>query len=188
MSLFEFLMVFVSIIVGLGVAEILTGLAQQIRHRETIRHYWLHTVAVGLIFIALLQNWWELWDRRLIEQWTFLSLVLMLIPPASLYLISHLGFPEPMKNSDLKRYFYERLRPVWFLAMLAASSSTLFSPIAFDADLLTADNLSSGVMIAGFLLLGLVPRQEWLHSLVIPGFLMLLLWDIIRWHPAFSTA
>lgn len=187
MSLFEFLMVFVSIIVGLGVTEILTGLARQIRYRETIAHYWLHTVAVTLIFIALLQNWWELWDRRVVEQWTFYSLILMLIPPASLYLIAHLGFPEPVKDSDLKRYYYQRLRPVWLLALIAAASSTLFGPIAFGAELFRLDNLSSGVLLLGFLVLTLLPRNELLHSLLIPAFLALLLWDIVRWHPVFSS-
>ncbi len=92
MSLFEFLMVFVSIIVGLGVTEILTGIAMQIRHRESIKGYWVHTAGVLLIFVALIQNWWELWDRRNVPEWTFLGVVLMLIPPASLYLVAHLIF------------------------------------------------------------------------------------------------
>jgi hypothetical protein len=37
MSLFEFLMVLVSIIIGLGMAEILTGVARQVRCRGSIR-------------------------------------------------------------------------------------------------------------------------------------------------------
>ena len=60
MSLFEFLMVFVSIIVGLGVAEVLTGIAQQIRWRESIAGYWVwrrrgveRTLAAGLAILIL---------------------------------------------------------------------------------------------------------------------------------------
>lgn len=75
MSLFEFLMVFVSIIVGLGVAEILTGIAQQIRRRATSTGYWVHCCGVALIFSALLQAWWELWDLAGTHERAFYSLV-----------------------------------------------------------------------------------------------------------------
>lgn len=49
-TLFEYLMVLVSIIVGLGIAEILTGVARQYRHRHTSPGYWVHSCGVALIF------------------------------------------------------------------------------------------------------------------------------------------
>ena len=186
MSLFEFLMVFVSIIVGLGVTEILTGVAMQVRHRDTVKGYWVHTAGVLLIFIALIQNWWELWDRRDFEQWSFLGLVLMLVPPASLYLVAHLIFPEPIAGSNLRQYYYERLRPVWLLAIVTAATSSLFGFLTAGQSPFIGDNLSTAVMTIGFIALA-SSRNVLLHSVVVPGFLMLLLWDIIRWHPVFTA-
>ena len=186
MSLFEFLMVFVSIIVGLGVTEILTGVAMHIRHRESVQGYWVHSAGVVLIFIALIQNWWELWDRRDFAEWTFLGLVLMLIPPASLYLVAHLIFPEPLAGSDLRNYYYERLRPVWLLAILTAATSSLFGFLTSGQSPFIGDNLSTAIMAVGFLALA-ISRNTMLHSVVIPTFLVLLLWDIVRWHPVFTA-
>ena len=186
MSLFEFLMVFVSIIVGLGVTEILNGVAMQIRHRETVKGYWVHSAGVTVIFIALIQNWWELWDRRDFPEWSFLGLVLMLIPPASLYLASHLIFPEPIAGSNLKQYYYQRLRPVWMLAILTAATSSTFVFFTAGESPFIGDNLSSVIMTVGFVALA-SSRNAMLHSLVVPGFLALLLWDIIRWHPVFTS-
>jgi len=186
MSLFEFLIVLVSIIVGLGVTEILSGVAMQIRHRDTVKGYWVHSAGVTLIFIALIQNWWELWDRRDVAQWSFLGLVLMLIPPASLYLASHLIFPEPIAGSNLRHYYYERLRPVWMLAILTAATSSTFSFFTVGESPFIGDNLSAVAMTIGFVALA-SSRNVLLHSLVIPSFLALLLWDIIRWHPVFSA-
>ena len=60
MSLFEFLMVLVSIIIGLGLAEVLTGVARMIRSRGSIATYWVHALGVCMIFAALLQQWWLL--------------------------------------------------------------------------------------------------------------------------------
>jgi len=54
MSLFEFLMVLVSIIIGLGVAEVLTGIARQFRTRGSTQRYWVHSILVAVIFFALL--------------------------------------------------------------------------------------------------------------------------------------
>lgn len=185
MSLFEFLMVFVSLIVGLGVAEILTGIAKQIRARTTCTGYWVHSCGVGVIFLALLQAWWELWDLHSTPEWTFYSLVLMLISPAVLYLIAHLIFPEPMHNSDFRQYYYGPMRPIWWLAIFAAASSTLFRPIAFGSAFLTWDNLTSAVLMAGFIALA-SSKNSVLHSILVPTFLVLLVWDVVRWHPTFS--
>ena len=178
-------MVFVSIIVGLGVAEILNGLARQIRNRQSISGYWLHTCGVALIFLALLQNWWELWDLRVMPDWAFYSLALMLIAPASLYLIAHLIFPEPIENSNFKEYYYGGMRRVWWLAIVTTLSSTLFRPLAFGSELLTMDNLVSVFMLTGFFALATL-KNKVLHEILVPAFLLLLLWDVIRWHPVIS--
>lgn len=56
MDRFSFVMVLLSIIVGLGVTELLTNLARQIKHRSASAFYWLHTVIVAFVFVALLQQ------------------------------------------------------------------------------------------------------------------------------------
>ncbi len=182
MTLFEFLMVFVSIIVGLGVAEILTGVAKQIRHRNSCRGYWVHSCGVVLIFLALLQSWWELWDLHNSTEWDFYSLVLMLFAPAGLYLIAHLIFPEPMQDSNVREHYFGPMRPIWWLAILTTASSTLFRPLAFGSDFITWDNATSALLIVGFLVLAST-KNERIHTLLVPTFLLLLLWDVIRWHP-----
>lgn len=55
MSIFEFLMVLVSIIIGLGIAEILRGIARHIRNRDSVSVYRVHSIVVILVFLALLQ-------------------------------------------------------------------------------------------------------------------------------------
>ena len=182
MSLFEFLMVLVSIIVGLGIAEILTGIARQIRFRASSVGYWVHSCGVTLIFFALLQNWWELWVLRDTDEWVFSGLVLMMLPPATLYLIAHLIFPEPIQGADFKTYYYGAMRPVWWLALLVAIASTLFKPLAFGADLLDLDNAAVVPMIVGFIALA-KSKSVVVHSVLVPAFLVLLLWDVLWWNP-----
>ena len=113
MSLFEFLMVLVSLIIGLGLAEILTGIARSIRCRDSIRVYWVHAVLVAVFFVALLQQWWEIWGVRDTPEWSFPGLIMMLGGPVGLFLVAHLLFPEPMKNSSFREYYYGAMRPIW---------------------------------------------------------------------------
>ena len=56
MGLFEFVMLLVSIIIGLGLTEILTGAANLVRARETVRFYWIHILFQFGVFFALLQQ------------------------------------------------------------------------------------------------------------------------------------
>jgi hypothetical protein len=185
MTLFEFLMVLVSIIVGLGIAEILTGVAMQIRCRASSSRYWVHSCAVAFIFLALLQSWWELWDLHNTAEWAFYNLVLMLVAPSGLYLVAHLIFPDPMENSDLRKSYYGEMRSIWWLGVLITVSSTAFRPLAFGSELITWDNFASVILLIGFIALA-SSRNSVLHSTLVPAFLALLLWDIVRWHPTFT--
>ncbi len=183
MSLFEFLMVLVSIIVGLGIAEILNGIALQVRYRQAIKGYWLHSCGVALVAVALLQNWWELWGLRDTGEWLFFSMVLMLISPAALYLIAHLIFPERKQGTDMRVYYYDQMRPIWWLAVLSTVSSVLFRPISFGSILFHMDNATSAFLVAGFVALAM-SRNAILHSIVVPIFLLLLIGDVVIWHPS----
>jgi hypothetical protein len=183
LSLFEFLMVLVSIIIGLGIAEVLTGIAQQVRYRRSSTGYWLHSCVIALVAVALLQSWWELWGLRDTGEWVFFSMVLMIINPSALYLIAHLIFPERGQGSDLKAYYYGQMPPIWWLAILGTVSSTLFRPISFGSTLFHLDNATSAIFIAGFVALA-VSRNVILHSIVVPLFLLLLIGDVIIWHPS----
>ena len=56
MELFEFLMILLSIIVGLGLAELLTGIAVILREGRQSQFSWIHGAVVLAIFLALLQT------------------------------------------------------------------------------------------------------------------------------------
>lgn len=181
MSLFEFLMVLVSIIVGLGIAEILTGVARQIRCRDSAQAYWVHSLLIVSIFFALIQQWWELWELRVVPEWTFIALLLLLAGPVCLFLIAHLLFPKPMEGAQLRDYYYGVMRPVWWLAAAAVIASTSFRPIMFDSNLFTADNATSFILLLGFVVLA-TSRRPILHSVLVPLFSLLLLLDILQFN------
>ena len=180
MRLFEFLMVLVSIIIGLGITEILTGVAQTIRRRESVRYFWVHSILVVAVFLAQLQQWWESWGLRIVPEWTFVGLLMMLGGPICLYLIAHLLFPEPGETTNYREYYFGPMRPVWWLAAIAVVISTTWRPLIFGTTLISTANATSIVLFAGFITLAFVKRET-PHAIIVPLFLLLLLIDIFQW-------
>lgn len=151
MSLFEFLMVLVSLIIGFGLAELLSGVARIIRHREEVKLYWIHSLFILIVFLALLQTWWEIWGVRETPTWSFLGLLMMLAGPIGLFLISHLIFPQPLKRADFRLFYYEKMSPVLWLAILTIVASATFRPLVLGTELFKMDNLSSFFLMATFI-------------------------------------
>ena len=178
MELFEFLMVLVSIIIGLGVAEVLTGVARNLRHSDSVQRDWVHTVLVAAIFLALLQQWWESWSLRGATEWSFPALLMMLAGPVCLFLIAHLLYPEEVAGSDLRKYYSDVSRPIWILGALGVTGATTFRPLIFGQTLFAADNATSFLMLVVFLVLS-VSRRRILHAVLIPAILVLLLLDTL---------
>ena len=142
---------------------------------------------MALVFFALIQQWWELWNLRDVPEWTFLSLILMLTGPMGLFLIAHLIFPESLKGADLRNYYYESIRPIGWLAALTVFFTALFRPLAFGSELLKLDNATSLIFLVGFIALSTSTNSK-LHAVLVPLFLVLLLWDIIQWNPTIGPA
>jgi len=171
-------MVLLSIIIGLGLAEILRGIARQIRNRDSASGYWVHAVTVGLVFVALLQQWWEIWGLQSYSGWSFLGLLMMLTGPIGLFLISYLLFPQPVKGTNYQEYYYGPMRPVWWIAVLTVTLATLFRPIVFGEDLFIVDNASSLLAFAGFTALAL-SKNRVVHAVLVPALFAAILWDIL---------
>ena len=178
MDLFEFLMVLLSIIVGLGLAEILTGTAKILRDGRHAAFSWAHSFAVASIFMAMLQTFWEAWGLRSIEAWTYPAMLLMLGGPVLLFVIANVLFPGDDGAEDLGEYYFARTRLIWSLAVIAVIVGVLFRPVAFDMPLFVRDNLSSGPALVACLLLATINNRTF-HNVVLPFMLLTIIADTV---------
>lgn len=178
MDRFSFVMVLLSIIVGLGITELLTNVAHQIQQRTKSKPYWLHSLLVIIVFIAFLQQWWEMWSLHSEEMWTFPVLLLMLGGPVCLYLIAHLLFPDEIEGTDFKSAYFEDSRIIYMIAALAVTVATLFRPISFGDPLISIDNLTSAGFLTSFVIL-VISKSRRVHGTIVPLILIALLSDIL---------
>lgn len=124
MAPFAYLAVLVSLVLALGLTRVLRGVGQVIQYRDRIESHWLHLLWTAILFVFHVQFWWSLYGLRTVETWTFVRFVVVLVPPAVLYLMTVVHFPEGMEEGvDLGEHFYARRRGFFLLFALTIASS-----------------------------------------------------------------
>jgi len=117
-QLFLHIRVVLSIILGLSITTLLTGLASIIEHPQ--RHRWspIHLGWVAWVLMSVVTFWW--WEYRLaaVPVWTF-GAYLFVIGYASLYfLLATLLFPGDVQEyGSYESYLIARRR--WFFGLIA---------------------------------------------------------------------
>jgi hypothetical protein len=129
----EYLSVLVSIIVGLGLSQVLSGVANLLVDRRRVRFYWVWAIAVVMTFLANVQFWWSTFSVGDAVATNFFSFVYFLLTPIALYLSAVVIVPdfEGEGEIDLKSHFYANRRLYFGLLasvpLLSASRSILIS-------------------------------------------------------------
>jgi phosphoglycerol transferase MdoB-like AlkP superfamily enzyme len=110
--------IIIGMILSLGIAHLLKGVAKLIEHPTRSKPYWIHLLWVGYVFLLLVHFWW--WEFRLshITEWNFLTYFYIISYIVLFYIICSLLFPDDLKEyNGYKDYYYARGK--WFFALLA---------------------------------------------------------------------
>lgn len=103
---------------------------------------------------------------------------MMLGSPICLFLISHLLFPESLKEADLSEYYYTMGGSVWMIGAGAALLDTFSRPVAFGTSVLEAGNLATVPTVLVCLILAST-RDRRVHSLLVPVIFLTILFDTV---------
>jgi len=129
MELFEYIAVLTSIIIGLGMAQLLLGLTRLIQHPEKAKPYWIHLCWVFFMFLYAVFWWW--WEFKLgdVEVWTFGMYLFVIFYAFLVFLLCSLLFPTDFSGYDgFKDYFYSKR--AWFFGVYCLSEIIGFGDTA----------------------------------------------------------
>ena len=186
MNLFEFIMVLTSIIVGMSLTELLSGIADSITRRNNRKFSWTHLLVSISLLIAIIQTWWELWDFHDTTELTFSNLLLMLSPSIVLYLVARVLNPGREFKSSVEEYYFKNARLVWILVAIAIFLGTTFRTITLDAKLFIVDNLSAVPLLLISLIL-IISSNRRLHIIMIIISIIMILLDVLLINFLIST-
>lgn len=114
MDEFEFLAVFISIVVGLGVTHILFGLARVIHNRSQKQFSKLHFVWTLNVLLILLLNWWVFFLWVDYPTWSFDVYFLLIAWGIALYMLAVILYPPDITADDSFADIFDRNRQ-WLL-------------------------------------------------------------------------
>jgi hypothetical protein len=119
MSAFEYASVVVSIILALGIADILRFLADTFRDWNPRRFYWLHFLWMILLLEAHVEFWLRMWDfRTLVDVGPMLSV--LLTGPALLFMATRALMPLPGGETTMEDLYFGN-RKIFFAVLILMS-------------------------------------------------------------------
>ena len=134
---FEFVIAFYSVVLGVAVAQLMTGVGRLVEERKRVRPYWVHSLWVLTLLLVDVDNWWSLWLVRDIQSWSIFTFLLLTALVGVIYLVTVLLFPRIPNESapiDLRAHFFENSRfllfgngAAWALALACNWSFLPFS-------------------------------------------------------------
>jgi hypothetical protein len=120
MTSFEFAFSLFGLLLGLSVAEVMSGFARVLRARHKIRLGWLTPLLGVLLMVDLVTFWSNAWDMREAIPPTFEALLYGTVIAAVYYLSASLVFPVELEEwPDLDAYFLRHKGQVMAGVMVA---------------------------------------------------------------------
>jgi hypothetical protein len=180
---FEYLSVLVSIVIALGMSEVVSTWGRLLRQRNEVKFSLIHAGWSSFMLVFMAQLWWGLWNYRLVADWTFLSLLLLLSLSLSIVLAALAITPSDCvaPGLDLHAFFFANRR------LFFGIGGALLIQIALADALVSKQpflHLENGVRAAGLVLALLAARSDSvrLHGgIVAAGFVLLapfIAWEI----------
>ena len=110
---------FVSLIYGLGVANVLAHVSSLIKRRQASEWYWVHCLWTVQLLVMMAGLWWLLQNWAPVARIGFLSYLSLLIAPSLLFVASDLLFPERTRDGsvNLRKHFF-RIKKPFFMVIL----------------------------------------------------------------------
>ena len=182
MNVIEYVSVFVSMVLGLAVAELGTSFHKLIRARHRIQWDWMSLALAFVMLLEIVQFWWLAHDwyaqsagLRVVQ---FLPNLLLLL---LIYLMAAAVLPDGVPEEGLNlREFYVETAPYFWLLVLAMTIAIIFilgprSAGTTDILAVARSQIANIVVLAAVTPL-LFVRNIRVHQLVIIGFVAMVSW------------
>lgn len=166
MDQFNYLAVLISIVLGLGITQLLAGFARWLEQRSEVRVYAPSIIWAGTLLIVHVQTWWSMYGMRDHAPWTFLQFSIVLLQPIILFLLATLVLPSAHAHEQDMRsnYFGQR---AWFFGMLATLLAvSVLKDLVLEGELIEPLNLGFHVFLFVASAIAMVTSREVFHKVL----------------------
>ncbi|MEM8892978.1 MAG: hypothetical protein AAGC88_00285 [Bacteroidota bacterium] len=151
MEPFEYVVVLTSLILGLGIAQILTSLADIVSNAKNVKLGVAHSFMVFVIFMNLIQEWWHSYQyTNTVEVWTLPLVLFLLVYPIFLFLLARMLFPTGIRGheTDLNAYYYDQWP--WLFSIFLTIPIVSFFQNVFVSNLTVMSQVSQIILVLAY--------------------------------------
>jgi len=163
MSQFEYVMVMVSLILALAVAQALRGLSEVVTSEK---RFWPHTVWLAYYVLLVIQMWWAYWDYTNVEVWRFSTYLFALTNPIIMFASVHLLVPFARTSViDWRKHLLKVRRLVCGLGVIFIATAVVSNVIYFGSPLLHPYRIFQA-LVAALYLTGMTSKNDKIHNAI----------------------
>jgi len=119
MSSFEFISILMSIVIGLGVTNLLAGAGRAFYRRLETPMDEVHIVLTLATLLVLSLNWWVAFKWNTNVVWSFDKFLVLIVWTITLYLLTTFLYPPDLSEEEERRNRFEGNRSGYYAAFVA---------------------------------------------------------------------
>lgn len=184
MSPFEYITVLISIVLGMGITQLVSGFAAIVIRWERVKIYWPHLVLCILVFVLHIQDWWATYELVNFKFWRLPTFLFFILYPVNLYVLSRILFPErwSRQQTDLKVFYLNNFRKIYIFMIFLPVHSIIDN--YFIGGYKLVDQIPQlGVLLILLFVAIFDHKSEWIHKSIALLFLAIMISTfIVAWN------
>jgi hypothetical protein len=140
---FEYVSILISIILGMGITQILSSYSDLLYRYKEVKFYWPQSLWVIFILFLHIQDWFITYQLKNKAVWHLPELVFVLLYPITLFLATKMLLPTNAKeeSTNMKLFFYSQFPILFYIVAASILCSVFFNIFLLDNGLLQQTHL-----------------------------------------------
>lgn len=137
-SAFEYVSILVSIILGLGITQLLSSFSDLLYNYKNVKFYWPHLIWIVFILFLHIQDWFVTYQLKDKPVWELSELMFILSYPISLFIAVKMLLPtnEKEETSNMKTYYFSQYAVLFFVVAIGILISLFFNVVLLRKSML----------------------------------------------------
>ncbi len=140
---FEYVSILISIILGLGITQILSSYSDLLYRYKEVKFYWPQTLWILFILFLHIQDWFITYQLKDKVVWHLPELIFVLLYPVSLFMATKILLPtnEKEESTNMKLFFYSQFPILFYIVAASILCSVFFNIFLLNNSLLQQTHL-----------------------------------------------
>lgn len=150
---FEYVSILISIILGLGITQLLASFSDLLYNFKKVKFYLPHTLWIIFILFLHIQDWFITYQIKDKWVWNLPELFFVLLYPITLYMAAKMLLPnsDSEEKQDMKIFYNSQYPVIFIIVSISILLSILFNIYFINKSLLAQTPLFSFLLVIIFL-------------------------------------